>query len=32
VAVPLTLNDAERSAIEALRDASTASPREGMGV
>jgi molecular chaperone DnaJ len=32
VAVPLTLNDAERSAIEALRAASTASPREGMGV
>jgi molecular chaperone DnaJ len=32
VAVPLTLTDEERAAVEALRDASTASPREGMGV
>ena len=32
VAVPLTLTDEERAAIEALREASGASPREGMGV
>jgi molecular chaperone DnaJ len=32
VAVPLTLSDAERSAIEALQAASEGSPREGLGV
>jgi molecular chaperone DnaJ len=32
VSVPLTLTDDERAAIEALRDAAEASPREGMGV
>ncbi|MGE3619529.1 MAG: molecular chaperone DnaJ, partial [Acidimicrobiia bacterium] len=32
VAVPSKLSDAERKAIEALRDAATASPREHLGV
>lgn len=32
VAVPVSLSDAERRAVEALRDASETSPREGLGV
>lgn len=32
VAVPVTLSDAERNAVEALRDVSESSPRAGLGV